>query len=456
MSEIRLAPKLRPEEYRTNFGDINRALSPGAALAEASRCLFCFDAPCTAACPTHIDVPAFIKKIATGNMRGSAREILSANILGASCARVCPVEVLCEGACVMHGRGEPPIQIGRLQRHATDWAFQNPVQLFAPGSARDKRVALIGAGPASLSCAAELAKMGYGAVILDRHPLPGGLNTYGIAYYKMTPEESLREINLVRSLGVKIQCGVQVGHDLTLEDLEADFDAIFIGVGLGKTRRLGIPGENLAGVYEAIDFIEEVKSKPFAEIDVGRRVVVIGAGNTSIDCATQARRLGAEWVAIVYRRGESEMPAYHYEYELAKQDGVQFLWHAQPVEIQGNAFVQRLVCVRTRSGAREASGSFRADEIPESRFFIETDMVIEALGQDPRSSFLEKLPGVQLEKGRVVVDPGTGQTANPKYFSGGDCANGGKEVVDAVADGKRAAAGIDRYLRAVGPRPPGL
>lgn len=448
MNDNRVVPRLRPEEYRKNFADINPPLSRGAAMAEASRCLFCFDAPCTAACPTQIDVPAFIKKIATGNPKGSAREIFSANILGASCARVCPVEVLCEGACVMHGRGEPPIQIGRLQRHATDWAFRSKAQLFSAGSARRGKVVLIGAGPASLSCAAELARVGYHAVILDRHPWPGGLNTYGIAYYKMTPEESLQEVELVRSRGVEIRCDVEVGRDLTLQELERGFGAIFVGVGLGKTRRLGIPGEGLRGVHEAIDFIEEVKSRPFAEIDVGRRVVVIGAGNTSVDCATQARRLGAEWVAIVYRRGEREMPAYDYEYELAKQDGVQFLWNTQPVEIQGNAHVERLVCIRTRPGELDTSGRSRAEEVPDSRFFIETDMVIEALGQAPSSSFLDRLPRVRVEQGRVVVDPDTGQTTNPKYFAGGDCVNGGKEVVNAVAEGKRAAAGIDRYLSA--------
>ncbi len=351
------APKLSPDQYEKNFAEIAPAMNPRQAAIEASRCLYCFDAPCTIACPTHIDVPAFIKKISTGNLQGSARVILSANILGHSCGRVCPTEVLCEGACVMHEKGEAPIEIGRLQRHAVDYVLDNKIQLFRAGAPNGKRVACIGSGPASLACAAELAKWGYDVTIFDRDELPGGLNTYGIAAYKTRAADSIREADLVRQLGVKFRQKVEIGRDIAFDDLEKQFDAIFVGVGLGETWALNLPGEDLDGVYGAIEFIAKTKIQPLHEVEVGKRVACIGAGNTAIDVVTAARRLGAETVYLIYRRGEPEMPAFAYEYQLAKQDAVTFLWHTQPVRVLGsNGAVIGLECVRTAIGPPDEKG----------------------------------------------------------------------------------------------------
>jgi len=441
------APKLPPEQYERQFADINPPMTRAQAVAEATRCLFCFDAPCTKACPTHIDVPAFIKKIYTGNLRGSARVILEANILGESCGRVCPTEVLCEGACVMNLEKQPPIQIGRLQRYAVDYALDNGLRLFHAGLPNQKRVACIGSGPASLACAAELAKWGYAVTIFDKNPLPGGLNTYGIAAYKTRASDSLREVEIVRQLGVSFHQAVEVGKDVGFTELEAQFDAIFIGVGLGETWEFELPGEELRGVCGAMEFIEQTKTKPFAEVEVGRRVACIGAGNTAIDVVTAAKRLGAEFVYLVYRRSEQEMPAFRYEYELAKKDGVIFYWQTQPVRVRGkNGVVTGLECLRTRLGAPDRRGRRTPEPIPGTEFVLEVDMVVRAVGQKPVTEFLRGALGIELEKdGRVAVNA-MQQTSSTKYFAGGDCVNGGKEVVDAVAEGMAAARGIDAWL----------
>jgi len=457
----RIATKLPPEKYEENFADLNPPLTPQQALVAASRCLYCFDAPCIKACPTRIDVPSFIKKISTGNLTGSARVILSANILGESCGRVCPTEVLCEGACVLNGSEERPVEIGRLQRYAVDYVLNRGITLFHVGKPKGRRVACIGSGPASLACAAELAQRGYEVEIFDRNRAPGGLNTYGIAAYKSRAEDSLREVKMVEALGVRIHQGVEVrgGREaaagvgtadsrlstLLLAEIERRFDAIFIGVGLGETWDLRLPGEDLHGVYGAIEFIERTKSEPFARIDVGARVAVIGAGNTAIDVVTAARRLGAESAYVIYRRSEGSMPAFHYEYELAQKDGVVFLWHTQPLAILGrDGAVTGLTCARTRLEGR--SRWARVEITPGSDFVLEVDMVVKALGQQPVAPFLESIPDIELKGGRVVVNPETHQTGNRKYFAGGDCVNGGKEVVDAVAEGMAAARGIDRWL----------
>jgi glutamate synthase (NADPH/NADH) small chain len=438
------APKLTPEQYERNFADITPPFTRQQALLEGARCLFCYDAPCIQACPTRIDVPSFIKKILTGNLKGSARVILSANILGQSCGRVCPTEVLCEGACVLNREGAKPIEIGRLQRYAVDYVLENNVRVLQAGAPNRRRVACIGSGPASLGCASELAQRGYEVVIYDKNEWPGGLNTYGIAAYKTRAHESLREVKLVEELGVKIQQGVEVGKDVSLAELEKKFDAIFIGVGLGETWAMELPGEELHGAYGAIDFIERTKKEPFAKVEVGKRVAVIGAGNTAVDVATAARRLGAEWVAMVYRRGEREMPAFKYERELAQKDGVIFMWNTQPVRIVGNSAVEGLECVRTRlhGDGRRA----RVEPIPGTGFTLPVDMVVRALGQQPVLELVRSIRGLVIKDDCVVADPETGQTGNPKYFAGGDCVNGGKEVVDAVAEGMRAAKGIDAYV----------
>src|SRR5947207_2400889 len=331
--------RLPDEQLAANFADIAPPLTNDAALLEANKCLFCHDAPCTIACPTHIDVPAFIKKIASGNLRGSARVILEANPFGHSCARACPVEVLCEGACVLNDRDEQPIKIALLQRHATDVVLERKLRLFEPGPNTGKRVAVVGAGPAGLACARDLRRHGHAVTVFEAQPQPGGLNTYGIAEYKLKADVALAEVQDILDLGVELKTGVTVA---SLEPLLASFDAVFVGIGLGSTKRLGIPGEDLPGVVDALTFIEHLKTHPYRETAVGRHVVVIGAGNTAIDAVTQAKRLGAATATIVYRRGERDISCYHYEYELAKHDGCGFRFNAAPQRVLGNGAVAGL------------------------------------------------------------------------------------------------------------------
>jgi dihydropyrimidine dehydrogenase (NAD+) subunit PreT len=388
-------------------------------------------------------VPRFIKKIATGNLRGSALGILDANILGASCSRVCPVDVLCEGACVLHRYNKQPIEIGRLQRHAMDHFCSHGAKLqLAPAPERNTAVACIGAGPASLACAAELRKHGYRATIFESRALPGGLNTYGVAEYKLRPSDSLREVELVRSLGVEFRFDVRVGRDITVAELEQTYAAVFVAVGLGPAEPLGLPGEERGHVVDALRFIAEYKTAQ--TVSVGRKVAVIGGGNTAIDAANAALRLGAEEVTMVYRRSERQMPAFQFEYENAKLEGVRFRFQTQPVAILPNA----LECMRMELGAPDHSGRPKPQLVPASNFLIECDMVILAVGQSRFLELLSEFRGVKLRDGNVVVDPETGQTSNPRYYAGGDCVNGGREVVDAVAEGKRAGAAMARWLEA--------
>jgi dihydropyrimidine dehydrogenase (NAD+) subunit PreT len=432
-------------ETSARFSDLHPPFDLRAALPEANRCLYCFDAPCTTACPTHIDVPRFIKKIASGNLSGSARTILDANILGASCARACPVEVLCEGACVLHRFNKQPIQIARLQRFAMDSFHASGAPLpFTPAADTGLSVALIGAGPASLACAAELRRRGIRAHLYDVRPLPGGLNTYGVAEYKLPLVESLREIEMLSQLGVEFHFETLIDSPM-LAELEGNHDAIFLGIGLGTIHQLGIAGEQLPGVTNALDLIAGYKSGK--RTAVPPRVVVVGAGNTAIDAAIASVRLGATNVHIVYRRGEEQMSAFTFEYEHARLEGVKFVWHAQPMRILGDEAVQEIELTKL---AACADGSI----IPEagSEFRLPVDMVVLAIGQGTQISLLDALAGgsekLQLERGRIVINRATGQTSHPKYYSGGDCTNGGREVVDAVADGKRAGIGIAAWLEA--------
>ncbi|MGA3035185.1 MAG: FAD-dependent oxidoreductase [Terracidiphilus sp.] len=420
-------------QIRARFGELKPALTSQAAVIEADRCLNCFDAPCTAACPTHIDVPGFIKRIATGNLRGSALKILDANILGASCARVCPVDVLCEGACVMVRQNRKPIQIALLQRHAMDafWSSGETPSAKA-SSVKRLRVACIGAGPASLACAAELRRQGASATIIERRELPGGLNTYGVAEYKLRAADSVREVEMIRKLGVEFRYGLDVNSAAALGDLEKEFDIVFLGVGLGAMQRLGIPGEDSAGVMNALELIAAYKTGHVKELH--GTVVVVGAGNTAIDAANAARRLGAEMVYMLYRRSEADISAFDFEYEHAKQEGVQFLWRRLPL------------AVKPRSDGRLLLDTVQVHEVggkllplPDSQYTIECDLVVPAIGQSTLAELLQNLRGVEVKDGRIVADLVTGQTANPKYFAAGDCVNGGREVVDAVAGGKRAA-----------------
>lgn len=451
-----LSPKLSAPELAANFAELAPRYTDQQALVEAGRCLFCFDAPCISACPTGIDVPAFIKKITTGNVTGAARTILTANILGASCARVCPTEVLCEGACVLLDRDADPIKIGRLQRYATDHVNEKRIAVLKPAAQKSgKRVAIIGGGPAGLGCAAELAQLGHEAVVFERKPQAGGLNTYGIAYYKMKPAVSLEEVELVKSLGVKFRCGVEVGKHVLREELERDFDAIFLGIGLGDGQRLGIQGEDLPQVMEALHFIEQIHTAPLPQIPVGARVAVIGCGNTAIDAATQARRLGAAEVVVIYRRGGGDMSAYAFEYDLAKRDGASFLFHHAPVEVLGeNGHVTALRLAQTRFNA---SGDLK--QIAGSEFVEPFDMILKAVGQQKQNAWLAQVfPNLALHhNGTVARDPLTGRTNLPHIFAGGDCANGGREVVNAVGEGKKAARSIHEMFGAakvVGPIQP--
>lgn len=442
---------LSADDIAHNFADIAPALTRPEAFAESSRCLFCYDAPCTQACPTHIDVPAFIKKIQSGNLKGAARVILDANPMGHSCARACPVDELCEGACVMNHQESPPIQIARLQRHATDAALAHGWKLFEPRPSTGKRVAVVGAGPAGLSCAQELRRAGHAVVVYDARPKAGGLNTFGIAQYKLRPETALAEAKMVEDLGVEIQTGVTVGSDISFADLEAKHDAIFLAVGLGGTQDLGVPGEDLEGVIDALTFIEHLKTRPYGSFRVPARVLVVGAGNTAVDAATQARRLGAESVSFVYRRTEDEAPAYDYEIELAKKDGCGFHWLTAPVRIVGEGGgskgkVTGLECTKMELTEKDASGRRGVRPVKGSEHVIPCDLVIKALGQTKRVALLKQIPGVQLDGGGRVVVNAQGQTTNPKFFAGGDCINGGKEIVNAAADGVRAALAIHSFL----------
>lgn len=430
--------ELSIEQIERNFAEINPPLSQAEAVFEANRCLYCYDAPCTHACPTHIDVPSFIKKIASGNLTGSARVIFDANPIGATCARVCPVEVLCEGACVEKTLMDKPIEIGRLQRYATDYAmFKSGRQIFQRGEANGKSVGIVGSGPAGLSCATYLARLGYSVTIYDKKSLPGGLDTYGMAEYKMSQSVSVEEAEQVAKLGVEFKLDTEIGRDISFADLQSRHDAVFLAIGLGATNKLNVEGENLNGVIDALDFIERIKTRDWRKVPIGRTVAVVGAGNTAIDAVTQAKRLGAERVLMVYRRTEQDISAYQYEYDLAKKDGVEFIWQAAPVEIVGNGSVAALRCVKMENG----------QPIVGSTFEIACDMVVKAIGQQKSVEFLLQISGVELdEKGRVIVNTETMQTTNPRIFAGGDCVNGGREAVDAAQTGKLAAQGIHFYL----------
>lgn len=440
-----ISPRLGPEAATANMADFKPRYTPQEALIEANRCLFCFDAPCIQACPTGIDIPSFINKIANGNPTGAARTILSANVLGASCARVCPTSVLCEGACVVLDREGDPVKIGRLQRYATDHVAEQKISVLkSPAKKTGKRIAIIGGGPAGLACAAELAQLGHQPVVFEKKFHAGGLNTYGIAYYKMAPQVSLDEVEMIKGLGVEFSCGVEVGKDIQVAQLGQDFDAIFVGIGLSGSPKLNIPGENLPEVVDALHFIEQIHSEPLHKVPVGERVAVIGGGNTAIDAVTQARRLGAHHAVVIYRRTREDMSAYEFEQELAKVDGAQFMFNVIPVEVLSTeaGHVTDLVLARTDS----SSGKVKI--LPGTEFVEPFDMVIKAIGEQKQAGLLKKLfPKLELDsRGVVKRNPATGQTNLPKVFTGGDCANGGREVVNAVAEGKKAARGIHAML----------
>jgi glutamate synthase (NADPH/NADH) small chain len=430
---------IKPEEVLSEY---HPPLSDHEAVVEAHRCLYCYDAPCTQACPTHIDIPRFIKKIATGNLVGSARTILESNLMGATCARVCPVEELCEGACVL-GAEHKPIMIGRLQRYATDYVYQRGIDVFKPGVPTGKKVAVIGAGPAGLTCAGELAKLGHSVTVFEKRELPNGLSTYGIIVLREPVEVALAEAEMVKRLGVEIKTQMELGQNLSWEEVRNNFDAVFLSVGLGAVPPLGIPGEEF--IVDGLGYIETSKMNPGA-LQVGREVVVIGAGNTAVDCATIAKRLGAERVTMVYRRTQKEMTAYPHEFEFAKKEGIEFRFLTQPVEVLvQDGKVTGLRCVRMQLGAPDATGRPAPVPVPGSEFVLPCDQVVKAIGQEKPA--VAKLLDLETEKGFIKVDQDY-QTSLPGVYAGGDCirAKGSASTVMAVQDGKLAARAIHRKL----------
>ena len=436
--------RLTPEAYARNFGDAHPPLTHQQALIESDRCLFCYAAPCVQACPTAIDIPSFIRKIATGNVKGSAHDILRQNPMGAVCARVCPTEVLCEGACVRNHQEHRPVAIGALQRYATDWVFDRDIQLFSRGPSSGKRVAVVGGGPAGLSCAHRLATLGHAVTVFEARDKLGGLNEYGVAAYKVAGGIAQREVDYLLAVGgIEIALGKRLGHDVTLATLRRDFDAVFLGIGLGGVNDLGIDAPALTGVHDAIDYIATLRqTQDLGTLPVGRRVVVVGGGMTAIDIATQSKRLGSEDVTIVYRRGAKQMGASHKEQDWAQTNGVTIKHRARPVRVLGRdgalAAVEFETTTADAQGALEATGE---------RFTLEADMLFKAIGQVLVADGVEGASALlDTRTGRIAVDAQR-RTSLPNVWAGGDCVAGGQDLtVVAVEDGKRAALTIDAYL----------
>lgn len=438
------ANRLPPDMLARNFSDAHPPLTAGQATIESDRCYFCYDAPCIEACPTGIDIPGFIKKISTGNIPGSARTILESNIFGGACARVCPTEILCEGKCVRNTQEDRPIQIGALQRHATDWQMRTGKQPFSRAPLTGKRIAVVGAGPAGLACAHRLAMQGHDVVVFDARARAGGLNEYGIAAYKLADEFAQKEVAFVLSIGgITIETGMLLGRDMTLTSLRADYDAVFLGIGHAGVRALGIAGEYFPGVHNAVEFIEELRTSPTkSDVAVGRRVVVIGGGNTAIDAAVQAKRLGAEEVTLVYRRAAENMSATTVEQEWAQTNDVTIRYWSAPVRIDGTEHG-----VASVTFARGLAKDGRA-VYDQGNYTLEADMVLKAVGQlflpDPLAE-----DDIVIEAGRIRVDA-EGRTSMKGVYAGGDCTAGEDLTVAAVRDGRNAAEAITAALMKAG------
>jgi dihydropyrimidine dehydrogenase (NAD+) subunit PreT len=438
MSESKNNPAVQGLEQI--FAPIKPLMNSTEAYYESSRCLFCYDAPCTIACPTAIDIPLFIRQINTGNVTGAAKTIYQSNYLGNTCGKVCPTEVLCEGACVYVKMNKHPIDIGRLQNFATDNAIMTQQKLIEIPAHNGKSVAVIGAGPAGIACACELRIAGYKVDVFEARNNPSGLALHGIAPYKITNEEALMEVEYLRKeFGFSVFYNKRIESPEEIRKLESNYDAVFLGIGLGSSSEIKIKGENKQNCIGATEFIEQIKTKPIHK-PVAKKVIVLGGGNTAMDAASESSRLGAENVILVYRRSEYEMKAYYFEYDLAKVAGVVGKFNAAPIEIVGDEAVKGVKFIRTETVKGKLSN------VPDSEFVIDCDLVIKATGQLKQTSMLVNIPGLTMnETGQIVVNE-AGQTTNPRYFAGGDAVNGGAEVVNAAAEGKAAGKGIHEFL----------
>ena len=431
---------LTQEEVSENFDDLHPPLSAQESRIESSRCLFCYDAPCVQACPTSIDIPKFIRQISTNNLTGSAKTILESNILGGTCARACPTEVLCEQKCVLEAGENKPIKIGQLQRVAVDHLMENAKSHpFERAETTGKTIAVVGAGPAGLACAHALARDGHDVVIYEAKPKSGGLNEYGLAAYKMVNDFAAKEVEFILEVGgIKIETGKALGRDIQLADLQKQYDAVFLGIGLGQPRKLGLDGESLDGVRDALGFIEALRqTDDLTKVERGNDIVVIGGGNTAIDAAVQSKRLGARNVALAYRRGPEEMGATDFEQDLAATNGVDIIHWATPVGLSGNGSVKRIVLERTKSvgGRLEMTGE---------TFELDADQVLVAVGQ---SMVSDALGEVALDGSKIAVDA-KGTTSLAGVFAGGDCIRSGEDLtVQSVEDGKVAAQAIHEFLK---------
>jgi len=439
MPEFR--PPINEREFHKNFEQIKPLMSETEAYYESSRCLFCYDAPCTIACPTEIDIPLFIRQINSGNLSGSAKTIYQSNYFGRICGYVCPTEVLCEGACVFTKQGIKPIEIGRLQAYATHNSIQKDKKHFTLAKDNGKKIAVIGGGPAGISCACELRMLGFKVDVFEAESHPSGLTIYGVAPYKITNQDVLDEMDyLERQFGYSAHYNNPILEINELKRIESEYDAVFLGIGLGNTTEIGIPGEKLKNCIGAVEFIQNLKMNQH-QTKIGKKVIVLGGGNTAMDAASECARMGAERVILCYRRSINEMRAYWFEYDLAKSVGSSGVFRVVPLEIVGENKVEGIKFAKSET----VSGKVKV--IAESEFIESCDMVIKATGQAKFQNFLSKIYNLKLDdKGRIVINSDDGQTTNPKYFAGGDAVNGGKEVVNAAADGKIAAKGIQKFI----------
>jgi len=444
-SANRRSGKLSEDQIKENFTDMHPPLTPSQAYIEACRCYFCYDAPCTAACPTGIDIPEFIKRIQTGNLRGSAHKILEQNIMGGMCARVCPTEVLCEAACVRNTHEHKPVAIGLLQRHATDGIIENKVPLFERIAQTDKKIAVIGAGPAGLSCAHWLASFGHNVTVFDKNKKAGGLNEYGIAAYKVLDDIARKEVEYILEIGgIEIKAEVHIGIDFTLDSLRDEYDAVFIAIGLPGVNRFKIPGENVAGVMDAVNYIYDLRqAERMSQLPVSDKVVVIGGGMTAIDIAVQSKKLGASEVTIAYRRDKAHMKASEHEQHYAQINDVKLRFCSSPKRIiSRNGHVTG---IEFDVSEADSEGNFSN---PGKTYQLEADVVFKAIGQTlPSDQWGDSANGLAIENGRIAVNSDR-KTSLDKVWAGGDCVFGGEDLtVSAVQDGKLAAQSIHAYLQ---------